>query len=176
MAGINVWHYVPVFVCNHQLLGYNICHYVPVTWMAPERKHGYLPYSAAPFIPSSILHCTSASPYVTYNTLYTWALTHVWFRTVQYTVYQLFFGGHTQQHTRTPNNRQQHTTTVHNSTQIHKITNVPLFKKLWAHKVIVPQKKIMSRSFLNSGTLIVIFTKSLVRFQPQELCNYYYAF
>jgi hypothetical protein len=26
-----------------------------------------------------------------------------------------------------------------------------------AHKVIVPQKKIMSRSFLNSGTLIVIF-------------------
>ncbi len=24
-----------------------------------------------------------------------------------------------------------------------------------AHKVIVPQKKIMSRSFLNSGTLIV---------------------
>jgi hypothetical protein len=62
----------------------------------------------------------------------------------------------------------------------HKITNVPLFKKLWdmgcardnlrgqkslgplkisletAQKVIVPQKKIMSRSFLNSGTLIVI--------------------
>jgi hypothetical protein len=27
-----------------------------------------------------------------------------------------------------------------------------------AHKVIVPQKKIMSRSFLNSGTLIVIFS------------------
>ncbi len=26
-----------------------------------------------------------------------------------------------------------------------------------AHKVIVPQKKIMSRSFLNSGTLIVSF-------------------
>jgi hypothetical protein len=26
-----------------------------------------------------------------------------------------------------------------------------------AQKVIVPQKKIMSRSFLNSGTLIVIF-------------------
>jgi hypothetical protein len=25
-----------------------------------------------------------------------------------------------------------------------------------AHKVIVPQKKIMSRSYLNSGTLIVI--------------------
>ncbi len=51
----------------------------------------------------------------------------------------------------------------------HKITNVPLFKKLWdiifffemsletAQKVIVPQKKIMSRSFLNSGTLIVIY-------------------
>jgi hypothetical protein len=37
----------------------------------------------------------------------------------------------TQQHTRTPNNRQQHTTTVHNSTGVHKITNVPLFKKLW---------------------------------------------
>ncbi len=28
-----------------------------------------------------------------------------------------------------------------------------------AHKVIVPQKKIMSRSFLNSGTLIVILWK-----------------
>jgi hypothetical protein len=27
-----------------------------------------------------------------------------------------------------------------------------------AHKVIVPQKKIMSRSFLNSGTLIVILS------------------
>jgi hypothetical protein len=58
----------------------------------------------------------------------------------------------------------------------HKITNVPLFKKIWdiifflgqkclgplkmsletAQKVIVPQKKIMSRIFLNSGTLIVI--------------------
>ncbi len=87
----------------------------------------------------------------------------------------------TQQHTRTPNNRQQHTTTVHNSIRLHKNTNVPLFKKLWdliffcgtitlwalsgdilkmslemAHKVIVTQKKIMSRSFLNSGTLIVI--------------------
>ncbi len=35
----------------------------------------------------------------------------------------------TQQHTRTPNIRQQHTTTVHNSTQIHKITNVPQFLK-----------------------------------------------
>ena len=32
----------------------------------------------------------------------------------------------------------------------------PLKKSLeMAHKVIVPQKKIMSRSFLNSGTLIV---------------------
>ena len=28
-----------------------------------------------------------------------------------------------------------------------------------AHKVIVPQKKIMSRSFLNSGTLIVIWSQ-----------------
>jgi hypothetical protein len=27
-----------------------------------------------------------------------------------------------------------------------------------AHKVIVPQKEIMSRSFLNSGTLIVFFS------------------
>ena len=33
--------------------------------------------------------------------------------------------------------------------RVHKITNVPLFKKL------VPQKKIMSRSFLHSRTLIV---------------------
>ena len=66
----------------------------------------------------------------------------------------------------------------------HKITNVPLFKKIWdiiflrsgqfrgqkslgplkmslemAHKVIVPQKKIISRSFLNSGTLIVILRR-----------------
>jgi hypothetical protein len=31
-----------------------------------------------------------------------------------------------------------------------------------AHKVIVPQKKIMSRSFLNSGTLIfIIYCKSI---------------
>ncbi len=109
---------------------------------------------------------------------------------------------HTQQHTTTHNN----STRVHKityvplfkklwdiiySTQVHKITYVPLFKKLWdiifflgqslyepflgtlwggldffgplkmslemAHKVIVPQKKIMSRSFLNSSTLIVIF-------------------
>ena len=35
------------------------------------------------------------------------------------------------QQTRTPNNRQQHTTTVHNSTLVHKNTNVPLFKKLF---------------------------------------------
>ncbi len=58
-----------------------------------------------------------------------------------------------------------------------KFTNVPLFKKLWdnlrgqkslgplkmslemAHKVIVPQKKIMSLSFFNSDTLIVNFCK-----------------
>jgi hypothetical protein len=47
----------------------------------------------------------------------------------------------------------------------HKITNVPLFKKLWDIiffgdnnflKVIVRKKKIMSLNFLNSGTLIVI--------------------
>ena len=31
-----------------------------------------------------------------------------------------------------------------------------------AHKVIVPQKKIMSRSFLNSGTLIVILDYLIV--------------
>jgi hypothetical protein len=55
----------------------------------------------------------------------------------------------------------------------HKITNVPLFKKLWdiifffwdnhfmshflghSEGAFVPKKKIMSRSFLNSGTLIV---------------------
>jgi hypothetical protein len=30
-----------------------------------------------------------------------------------------------------------------------------------AHKVIVPQKKIMSRSFLISGTLIVIIDKAI---------------
>ncbi len=30
-----------------------------------------------------------------------------------------------------------------------------------AYKVIVPQKKIMSRSFLNSGTLIVIISLEL---------------
>jgi hypothetical protein len=30
-----------------------------------------------------------------------------------------------------------------------------------AHKVIVPQKKIISRSFLNSGTLIVIASSKL---------------
>ncbi len=33
-----------------------------------------------------------------------------------------------------------------------------------AHKVIVPQKKIISRSFLNSGTLIVITTRKLCQF------------
>jgi hypothetical protein len=31
-----------------------------------------------------------------------------------------------------------------------------------AHKVIVPQKKIMSRSFLNSGTLIVSTYNKLI--------------
>jgi hypothetical protein len=37
-----------------------------------------------------------------------------------------------------------------------------------AHKVIVPQKKIMSRSFLNSGTLIVRihFTENLPNLAP----------
>ncbi len=45
----------------------------------------------------------------------------------------------------------------------HKITNVPLFKKLWDiifffwdNNFLSRKKKIMSRSFLNSGTLIVI--------------------
>ncbi len=58
--------------------------------------------------------------------------------------------------------------------------NVPLFKKLrdnlrgqkslgplkmsheMAHKVIVPQKKIMSQSFLNSGTLVILCTRVLL--------------
>ena len=31
----------------------------------------------------------------------------------------------------THNNTHQHTTTLHNSTRVHKNTNVPLFKKLW---------------------------------------------
>jgi hypothetical protein len=61
----------------------------------------------------------------------------------------------------------------------HKITNVPLFKKLrtllgplkmsleMAHKVTVSQKKIMSCTFLNSGKLIVI--KSLYgRYRYQD--------
>jgi hypothetical protein len=35
---------------------------------------------------------------------------------------------------------------------------IKLFPTLeMAHKVMLPQEKIMSRSFLNSGTLIVIF-------------------
>ncbi len=53
----------------------------------------------------------------------------------------------------------------------HKITNVPLFKKIWdiifffdpskcpskrLKKLLSRKKKIMSRIFLNSGTLIVI--------------------
>ena len=33
-----------------------------------------------------------------------------------------------------------------------------------AHKVIVPQKKIMSQSFLNSGTLVILFTQVLFFF------------
>ncbi len=37
-----------------------------------------------------------------------------------------------------------------------------------AHKVIVPQKKIMSRSFLNSGTLIVIRNPISVYFSLLE--------
>jgi hypothetical protein len=37
-----------------------------------------------------------------------------------------------------------------------------------AHKVIVPQKKIMSRSFLNSGTLIVILSGTCSNFQLLE--------
>jgi hypothetical protein len=35
-----------------------------------------------------------------------------------------------------------------------------------AHKVIVPQKKIMSRSFLNSGTLIVRLLQSAIVSAP----------
>ncbi len=31
-----------------------------------------------------------------------------------------------------------------------------------AHKVIVPQKKIMSQSFLNSGTLVILCTRALL--------------
>jgi hypothetical protein len=31
-----------------------------------------------------------------------------------------------------------------------------------AHKVIVPQKKIMSQSFLNSGTLVILCTRVLL--------------
>ncbi len=43
--------------------------------------------------------------------------------------------------------------------------NVTLFKKLrdiMAHKVIVPQKKIMSQSFLNSGTLVILGNQVLL--------------
>jgi hypothetical protein len=38
-----------------------------------------------------------------------------------------------------------------------------------AHKVIVPQKKIMSRSFLNSGTLIVKNTRTFWRRKAIQL-------
>ena len=31
-----------------------------------------------------------------------------------------------------------------------------------AHKIIVPQKKIMSQSFLNSGTLVILCTRVLL--------------
>jgi hypothetical protein len=31
-----------------------------------------------------------------------------------------------------------------------------------AHKVIVPKKKIMSKSFLNSGTLVILCTQVLL--------------
>jgi hypothetical protein len=67
----------------------------------------------------------------------------------------------TQQHTTTHKNTQQQTTTQNNSTQQHSGTRCardnlrgqkslgPLKMSLkMAHKVIVPQKKIMSRSFL----------------------------
>jgi hypothetical protein len=67
----------------------------------------------------------------------------------------------------------------------HKITNVPLCcardnlrgqKSLgplkmsleMAQKVIVPQKKIMSRSFLNSGTLIVNFRLKIQPFVTEK--------
>jgi hypothetical protein len=44
-----------------------------------------------------------------------------------------------------------------------------------AHKVIVPQKKIMSRSFLNSGTLIVIIQEmGLSRDQVLNITVYHY--
>jgi hypothetical protein len=53
----------------------------------------------------------------------------------------------------------------------HKITNVPLLKKLWDiifffGTILSRKKKIMSRIFLNSGTLIVIkhLTQSLIFF------------
>jgi hypothetical protein len=40
-----------------------------------------------------------------------------------------------------------------------------------AHKVIVPQKKIMSRSFLNSGTLIVKMNCHLIFVQFIKLLD-----
>jgi hypothetical protein len=33
----------------------------------------------------------------------------------------------------------------------------PKMSREMAHKVIVPKKKIMSQSFLNSGTLVILF-------------------
>ncbi len=46
-----------------------------------------------------------------------------------------------------------------------------------AHKVIVPQKKIISRSFLNSGTLIVILKRALAQWlsAEPEFLNFYEA-
>jgi hypothetical protein len=41
-----------------------------------------------------------------------------------------------------------------------------------AQKVIVPQKKIMSRSFLNSGTLIVNLTNHTASFSPPLVPKY----
>jgi hypothetical protein len=53
-----------------------------------------------------------------------------------------------------------------------------------AHKVIVPQKKIMSRSFLNSGTLIVItpevfynfFNDLKLKFLQTHVFKHFYKF
>jgi hypothetical protein len=62
----------------------------------------------------------------------------------------------TQQHTTTHKNTQQQTTTHARDNLRGQKSLGPLKMSLeMAHKVIAPQKKIMSRSFLNSGTLIV---------------------
>ncbi len=44
-----------------------------------------------------------------------------------------------------------------------------------AHKVIVTQKKIISRSFLNSGTLIVISSRSLFSRPCKKFSSYFIA-